>query len=143
MSGSKKAWSRRQTRGTRRRAAGGMGFTVARVSSAFSWNFPVKTLRAKFEIAANVSLRGPPPSLMASQAFCPFGHAAQEKFRPWRIRQNREDLRLNKLSTVGLLRLSRQGHASLRNDNGGKLNYIEVADDNSGHRADFGGPSGA
>jgi hypothetical protein len=61
-----------------------------------------------------------------------------DEFRPRRIRQNREDLRLNQLSTVGLLRLARQGHARIRNDNRRNLNYIGLADGNSGHRADFG-----
>jgi hypothetical protein len=35
--------------------------------------------------------------------------------------ENREDLRLNQLSTVGLLRLARQDHARMWNDKRAKL----------------------
>jgi tetratricopeptide (TPR) repeat protein len=46
---------------------------------------------------------------------------AKNTRRPWRIRQYREDLRLNQLSTVVLLRLARQDHARMWNDKRAKL----------------------
>ena len=72
-------------------------FRVARI-------LPVEMLRAKFEIATNVRLRGPSRDLWGPKPSVHLATPRKNSFDRGGFRKTREDLRLHQLSTIGLAR---------------------------------------